>query len=71
MKNNNIIKVRKKLDLLDNRFLNLIKRRSILINKILKEKTSIESVAETVCYLLSESSFSITGQNIFVDSGTI
>ena len=40
MKNNNIIKVRKKLDLLDNKFLNLIKRRSILVDKILKQKTS-------------------------------
>ena len=40
MKNNNIIKVRKKLDLLDNKFLNLIKKRSILIDKILKQKTS-------------------------------
>jgi chorismate mutase len=40
MKNNNIIKLRKKIDLLDNKFLNLIKRRSILVNKILKQKTS-------------------------------
>ena len=40
MKNNNIIKLRKKLDLLDNKFLNLIKRRSILVDKILKQKIS-------------------------------
>jgi chorismate mutase len=40
MKNNNIIKLRKKLDLLDNKFLNLIKRRSILVDKVLKQKTS-------------------------------
>ena len=40
MENNNIIKLRKKLDLLDNKFLNLIKRRSILVDKILKQKTS-------------------------------
>ena len=46
MKNNNIIKIRKKLDLLDNRFLNLIKRRSILINKILKEKTSKNQIVD-------------------------
>ncbi len=39
MKNNNIIKLRKKLDLLDNKFLNLIKKRSILVDKILKQKT--------------------------------
>lgn len=37
----------------------------------LKLPTSLESVAQTVCFLLSESAFSITGQNIFVDSGTI
>jgi chorismate mutase len=40
MKDNNIIKLRKKLDLLDNKFLNLIKKRSILVDKILREKTS-------------------------------
>ena len=40
MKNINIIKLRKKLDLLDNKFLNLIKKRSILIDEILKQKTS-------------------------------
>lgn len=37
----------------------------------LKKPTSIESVAETVLFLLSEKSESITGQNLFVDSGTI
>ena len=40
MKNKSIIKLRKKLDLLDNKFLNLIKKRSILIDEILKQKTS-------------------------------
>ena len=40
MKNNNIIKLRKKIDLLDGKFLNLIKKRSILVNKVLKQKTS-------------------------------
>jgi len=40
MKNNNIIKLRKKIDLLDNKFLNLIKKRSILVDKVLKQKTS-------------------------------
>ena len=40
MKNNNLIKLRKKLDLLDSKFLNLIKKRSILVDKVLKEKTS-------------------------------
>jgi 3-oxoacyl-[acyl-carrier protein] reductase len=37
----------------------------------LKRPTEINSVAETVIFLLSEKSNSITGQNIFVDSGTI
>ena len=37
----------------------------------LKEETSINSVAETVAFLLSEKAKSITGQNIHVDSGTI
>ncbi len=37
----------------------------------LKRPTQIDSVVETVGFLLSEKSQSITGQNIFVDSGTI
>jgi 3-oxoacyl-[acyl-carrier protein] reductase len=37
----------------------------------LKSQTSIRSVAETVAFLLSDLSISITGQNIHVDSGTI
>lgn len=46
------------------------------INKIysrtsLKAATSIKSVAETIAFLLSEKAESITGQNVFVDNGTI
>lgn len=37
----------------------------------LKKPTSLKSIAETVDFLLTEKSESITGQNIFVDSGTI
>lgn len=37
----------------------------------LKEATSLESVAATVKFLLSDESKSMTGQNVFVDSGTI
>ncbi|WP_270166373.1 SDR family NAD(P)-dependent oxidoreductase [Paenibacillus sp. SYP-B4298] len=37
----------------------------------LKAETSLESVAETVTFLLSDRARSITGQNIHVDSGTI
>ena len=37
----------------------------------LKAATSIESVAETVAFLLSNKACSITGQNIHVDNGTI
>lgn len=37
----------------------------------LKNPTSIDSVAETVAFLLSGKANSITGQNIHVDSGTI
>ena len=46
MKNNNIIKIRKKLDLLDNKLLNLIKRRSILVGKVLKQKTSKNQIID-------------------------
>lgn len=37
----------------------------------LKKATEVESVAETIAFLLSEKAQSITGQNIHVDSGTI
>lgn len=37
----------------------------------LKRPTTIESVASTVLFLLGNQAESITGQNIFVDSGTI
>lgn len=37
----------------------------------LKRATDINSVAETVAFLLSEEAKSITGQNIHVDNGTI
>ena len=38
MVNKNIIKIRKKLDKLDDRFLNLIKKRTILVDQVLKNK---------------------------------
>lgn len=37
----------------------------------LKSATTTDSVANTISFLLSHKSSSITGQNIFVDSGTI
>jgi len=37
----------------------------------LKEATSPQSVASLVSFLLSDDSHSVTGQNLFVDSGTI
>ncbi len=37
----------------------------------MKRPTEINSVAEMVVFLLSDKSKSVTGQNIFVDSGTI
>ena len=38
MINKKMIQIRKKLDILDNSFLNLIKKRTILVNQILKNK---------------------------------
>ena len=46
MKNNNIIKLRKKIDLLDSKFLNLIKKRSLLVNKVLRQKTSKNQIID-------------------------
>ena len=38
MKNSNILKIRKKLDKLDDKLLNLIKKRTYLVSQILKNK---------------------------------
>ena len=38
MINKNIISIRKKLDKLDNSFLNLIKKRTILVDQVIKNK---------------------------------
>ena len=45
-KKTNIIKIRKKLDQLDNKFLNLIKKRTTLVNKILKQKKSKNQIVD-------------------------
>ncbi|BET69354.1 SDR family oxidoreductase [Opitutales bacterium ASA1] len=37
----------------------------------LKEATRLESVADTIVFLLGDGAASVTGQNVFVDSGTI
>jgi 3-oxoacyl-[acyl-carrier protein] reductase len=37
----------------------------------LKEPTRLESVADTTVFLLGDGAASVTGQNVFVDSGTI
>lgn len=37
----------------------------------MKAPTSVRSVSETIAFLLADESISITGQNMFVDSGTI
>ena len=46
-------------------------RGKIYARTSLKTATSIESVAETTAFLLSDKASSITGQNIHVDNGTI
>ena len=47
LKNNKrIIKIRRKLDVLDNRLLNIIKIRTGLVNKILQNKTSKNQIVD-------------------------
>ncbi|AKC82465.1 3-oxoacyl-ACP reductase [Verrucomicrobia bacterium IMCC26134] len=46
-------------------------RKRIYSRTALKVPASLESVAATVVFLLGEGASSITGQNLFVDSGTI
>ena len=42
----NIIKIRKKLDQLDNKLLNIIKKRTYLVKKILSNKTSKKQIVD-------------------------
>lgn len=51
--------------------LNDDQRHKVYNRTSLKKSTSLESVAETTAFLLSNKAASITGQNIYVDSGTI
>ena len=46
-------------------------RSKIYARTSLKDATCINSVAETVAFLLSDKACSITGQNVHVDNGTI
>ena len=46
MVNRNIIKIRKKLDNLDNSFLKLIKKRTYLVNKVLKNKSFKKDIVD-------------------------
>lgn len=49
-----------------------VEQRNRIYNRTsLKKETDKNSVVETVKFLISDKSISITGQNIFVDSGTI
>ena len=46
MKNKNVNLIRKKLDKLDEQFLNLIKKRSILVNQVLKNKKHKKDIVD-------------------------
>ena len=46
MKNKNIKLIRKKLDNLDEKFLNLIKKRSILVDQVLKNKKNKKDIVD-------------------------
>ena len=46
-------------------------KKRIFNRTCLKRSTDIDSVSKTAKFLISDDSLSITGQNIFVDSGTI
>lgn len=51
--------------------LTMEQRDKIYARTSLKAATSVNSVAETVAFLMSDKACSITGQNIHVDNGTI
>ena len=45
-KNKKILKIRKKLDILDNKMLNIIKIRTNLVNQVLQNKTSKKQIVD-------------------------
>ncbi len=45
-KKTNIVKIRKKLDLLDNKLLNIIDKRTTLVKKILQNKSSKKEIVD-------------------------
>ena len=45
-KNKKILKIRKKLDILDNKMLNIIKIRTNLVHQVLKNKTSKKQIVD-------------------------
>ena len=47
MVNKNILKIRKKLDKLDDQFLGLIKKRTLLVDKVLKNKRFKNEIVDT------------------------
>ena len=46
IKKKNILKIRKQLDALDDNLLNLIKKRTFLVSKVLKNKTSKKQIVD-------------------------
>ena len=48
MMNKNIIQIRKKLDKLDNKFLDIIKKRTMLVNQVLKTKEFKNQIVDKV-----------------------
>ena len=44
--NRNILKIRKKLDLLDNQLLDIIKKRTYLVNQVIKNKTFKKDIVD-------------------------
>ena len=84
MVNKNILKIRKKLDKLDNAFLVLIKKRTKLVDQVLKNKkfkretlnniplgrfAELSEIASSVVFLASDAASMITGTSLLVDGG--
>ena len=48
MKNTKLLKIRKKLDKLDDRFLSLIKKRTLLVDQVLLTKTQKKQIVDKI-----------------------
>ena len=68
MINKNILKIRKDLDKLDNSFLKLIKKRTILVNQVIKNKKFKKDIVDKQRIAIIMKNISIKSKKMGIDT---